>query len=234
MKVIQLDGTTSVSSRTIGGSQAVIAEALKQACLSSRGYDGSFNLALPGGRSLSQFAVVLCEAIEAAQLKHKLNVYQIDERLFGDKNAPVIQDCLSALHLRQEQFHLFRQTHARDFGVSEYAATVPLLNAVILGVGDDGHVAGIFPNHESGQISDYGCYCNSPKPPNGRMTAGFDVLLDSRLLVGLFLGRAKWDVLEHVLSSNDSIFAYPAMVLKQHSNSIIITDSPPRRFIREV
>lgn len=223
-KVVQLVDTTSTAS------QKVVEEALKEAFLSTKEDGKSYNLALPGGRSLSQIAFGLCKAIKNAHIARKLEVYQIDERLFGNKNAPIIRECLNPLQLREEQLHLFQTTDGGDFGVSTYAAKVPPFHAVILGVGEDGHVAGIFPNHESGNISDYGFYDDSPKPPNGRMTAGFDVIFEAKLVIGLFFGRAKWDVLKQVLHSNNSLSQYPAMVLTKHPNAIIITDTPQEIF----
>lgn len=228
VKVLQVADTSS------SASQNEIAEALKKAFLHSKGPGKHYNLALPGGRSLSLIAMALRKAIKNAHIRSHLQVYQIDERLFNDKNAPVIQECLNALHLSQHQLHIFQTTDDIDYGVSAYATRVPLFHAVILGVGEDGHLAGIFPNHESTKISDYGYYHDSPKPPNGRMTAGFDVLLDSKLLIGLFLGRSKWDVLEYMLSSEESMIQYPAMVLKHHINSLIITDSPKSAYNDEL
>ncbi|MBN1413315.1 MAG: 6-phosphogluconolactonase [Spirochaetales bacterium] len=63
----------------------------------------------------------------------------------------------------------------------------------LMGTGEDGHIAGLFPNHP-GIEDDSPAYIaihDSPKPPPDRMTASKNLIASTRYAYTVFLGRQK-------------------------------------------
>ena len=84
-----------------------------------------------------------------------------------------------------------------DEGAAEYEKVVALhspLDFVLLGVGEDGHTASLFPGHQALQAHHLvaGVY-DSPKPPPERVTLTLPVLRAARRVLILATGAGKAD-----------------------------------------
>jgi 6-phosphogluconolactonase len=76
------------------------------------------------------------------------------------------------------------------------------LDLIMLGMGDDGHTASLFPDTEALNIK--GCYVAAnyiPQKKTWRMTLTFDAINDAANTVFYVLGAPKADMLAHVFSS---------------------------------
>jgi 6-phosphogluconolactonase len=96
-----------------------------------------------------------------------------------------------------------------DIAASEYEQTLmatrgvpPRLDLALLGVGPDGHVCSLFPNHPAlDETSSFVItITDAPKPPPRRMTLTLPALADAVIVVGAF-GASKafpiYEALEH-------------------------------------
>jgi 6-phosphogluconolactonase len=70
---------------------------------------------------------------------------------------------------------------------------VPILDINLLGLGEDGHTASLFPNQATLRARGQVCLPvhNSPKPPPDRVTLSLDVLRDARQTIILATGSGK-------------------------------------------
>jgi len=69
-------------------------------------------------------------------------------------------------------------------------------DCAVLGVGEDGHVASLFPDNMAEDLSATRAFraVRGPKPPPDRLTAGYTVLWETGELVVLATGRGKEEV----------------------------------------
>ena len=186
-------------------------------------------IALPGGRSIVHFLKKLKEEkIEWS----KVHFFMADERLvpLNDKESNFkllseifFSDLISSGKLSPFNLHPYRI----EKGIKAYEADLKSLggkfNLVVLGVGEDGHVAGLFPDYTVKDNSE--CFIefhDSPKPPKDRMSSSRKLLVKSDLAVLLFLGEAKRAAYENYLDEKISWKTCPAKILK--NNSLIYSD----------
>lgn len=84
-------------------------------------------------------------------------------------------------------------------------------NVVILGMGEDGHTASLFPNHDSNNYDgDALCLAvdDSPKPPPQRITLTPNTILSARHLIIHITGDGKKDMYDMAVKSGDKM-TYP-------------------------
>ncbi|MDN7124165.1 6-phosphogluconolactonase [Pseudidiomarina sp. 1APP75-32.1] len=91
--------------------------------------------------------------------------------------------------------------------VSDRLAALPTFDAVILGMGEDGHTASLFPGSDElqeGLTTDAAALAVTPKhAPHARMSMSKKRLLDSRQIYFHLSGAAKAAVLDHALAEED-------------------------------
>lgn len=119
-----------------------------------------------------------------------------------------------------------------DAAAADYASVLtaeagepPRLDVVMLGVGDDGHVASLFPGHpllrERERI--VAAVFDAPKPPPGRLTLTLPVLTRARLVIVGALGARKAAAIAEAL--RDPASSLPlAFVLRGARRSLVLLD----------
>lgn len=162
-----------------------------------------FALAIPGGSVAQAFLPVLARATIDWRAVH---VFWCDERAVAPTAADSNFGLASRLWLGPagvpaERVHRMRAEAAdRRAAVEEYARTLgavagspPRLDYLLLGVGEDGHVASVYPHHHDEAWADDGVAWvdDAPKPPARRMTLTPDTLARaSRVAIAAF-GASK-------------------------------------------
>jgi 6-phosphogluconolactonase len=128
-----------------------------------------------------------------------------------------------------------RYARALEEGVTPHAG-VPALDAIVLGIGPDGHVASLFPGAPT---LDAGAQAiclpvhDSPKPPPERITMSLAVLRAARRCLLLATGAAKSDAVAAMLGEPSR--HVPASLLARDRLSLIVDDAaaPPAPPARE-
>ncbi|HWN66459.1 MAG TPA: 6-phosphogluconolactonase [Haliangium sp.] len=82
-------------------------------------------------------------------------------------------------------------------------------DVMVLGMGDDGHTASLFPGTTElaaalSPASSASCAPVRPEWLQPRMTLTLPAILDSRYILLLLAGRSKWDVYEQALAGTDA------------------------------
>lgn len=169
--------------------------------LASRGA-ASWSIAVPGGSVATRLLPLL--AREALPWR-RCDVLFVDERHVAaddpESNWRACRNATTGTPMAGARWHRLCAEVALDDAAATYAQTVraiagapPVIDVVLLGVGEDGHVASIFPHrvHESGRTVIVERH--APKPPPTRVSLSMEVLAAARLTCVVALGDSKRDV----------------------------------------
>lgn len=198
-------------------------------------------LALPGGRSVGKAVAALSEM----QLDWSgIHVFLVDERCVPpedpESNYQALKNVLFAPliqrgSLPEENVHLPRRSGSGLCDAEAYTAELakvcgdasePAFDVVLLGVGGDGHVASLFPNHPSIRASESGFIRveDAPKPPPTRISASRALIERAGTIVALFLGDGKRSALRSFVDGSEEVTALPCRVIESVADAWAATD----------
>ncbi len=164
---------------------------------------GLFTIGVPGGRSIVHAAAAL-QQLEPAELQ-RISLQLIDERLSGEKNYDALLDSglrnlIDGGRIKSGQFRDLPRNPALYAQVNEF-------DMLFLGIGEDGHIASLFPRSypylDGSRTASIAEIHNSPKPPPNRITityAGFRRLAETANIYLLAFGEGKREALTRLLS----------------------------------
>jgi 6-phosphogluconolactonase len=206
-----------------------------------------FHVALSGGRIAKTFyeAIVNIVRSEQRHVDH-IHFFFADERCVPptDPESNFItakQSLFDPLFIRAEQIHRIHGEVEDENAAKEAEAELcriaplnnegqPILDLVILGMGEDGHTASLFPGESDALIHSNAVFraVTASKPPPRRITLGYAPLKVARQLIVLVSGHGKADVLCRVGEEmSEKTPKLPlARVLLSNRNSLIFTDIP--------
>lgn len=129
----------------------------------------------------------------------KWHIYHGDERCLSvdheDRNSLMAEQALLRyVGIPASQIHDIPAELGNVEGAKAYAKTlkdVGTFDMVLLGLGEDGHTASLFPNHVIDNSADAVPVFNSPKPPADRITMSLNRLNNSDTVLFLVTGEGK-------------------------------------------
>ena len=194
---------------------------------------GRFTLALTGGTTPEKTYGLLAQPHHATQLDwSKVFLFWGDDRFvppddprsnFGmasrtllDKvPVPVanIYPMPTGADAPAQAADYYAGTLAQFFGIPAGDLTPPQFDLVLLGMGDDGHVASLFPGFPSLEVDDRWVVSSPPgtlPPPVDRVTLTFPVLNAARQVLFIVTGGKKSDAVHDVLEGGAARERRPA------------------------
>ena len=196
-------------------SPTTVAEALATVLDAAAAARGRATLAIPGGRSPGPVLSALAGLVDDF-LRPRLHLLWLDERAVpvghADRNdLPTLAAWRAGGALPAHVHPMPAEAPDLDAAAADYARTLATatagagLDACLIGIGEDGHLASLFPHHPGlRELGDVFAVVDSPKPPPRRLTMSLPVLHRAGTLVILALGVAKGAVAKQARRGPDA------------------------------
>lgn len=163
---------------------------------------GQFSIVLAGGNTPRAVYRLLRELNMDWS---KWHIYHGDERCLPldheDRNSLMVEQVwLHYVDVPTSQVHDIPAELGPIDGAKAYAQTlrgVPTFDMVLLGLGEDGHTASLFPNHALDNTADAVPVFNSPKPPAERITLSQNRLNNTRQVIFIVTGAGKQEAVDN-------------------------------------
>ncbi|MEL4898071.1 6-phosphogluconolactonase [Crocosphaera sp. Alani8] len=127
------------------------------------------------------------------------------------------------------------QTHNQEleafFGVK--AGELPMFDIILLGMGDDGHTASLFPQTEALTISDRLITVGN-KDGQPRLTFTYPLINNARYVIFLVAGENKRPALAEIFSPDGDETLYPAKAVKPQGELLWLLDEAAGEQVKEI
>jgi 6-phosphogluconolactonase len=197
--------------RVLADAEAVAAEAVQRILLSAQeaiADRGVFSLVLAGGSTPSRAYQLL------ATQDQDWSAWQF---YFGDERCLSVGDpernsVMAAANLfryipvQQEQIHVIPAELGAEAAAPAYEqeiTPVQPFDLVLLGLGEDGHTASLFPGQEHPQDRLVVAVHDAPKPPPDRVSLNYGTLAAARARLFLVSGKGKADAVRKWRNGQD-------------------------------
>lgn len=211
--------------------------------LNARRTDKPFHVALSGGRIARKF---FNAAVEESR-RHKttfdgVHFFWADERVVPpddeESNFRVASELLfQPLRFSEERVHRIHgelpppeaaqqaENEIRHV-IREEQESFPIIDLVFLGMGEDGHVASLFPDASPEEVNSESIYLPvvASKPPPNRITLNYGPLSVARDVWVLASGSGKQRALEDSLGSDSTTPL--GRVLRHRRHTLLFSDIP--------
>ncbi len=195
---------------------------------------GVATIALSGGSSpIDAYRLLAKESLDWS----KIHVYWVDERAVAPSHersnyAAAKSALLDLVSIPSANVHRMRGEDADlDKAAADYEAElrdvkakvagIPALDLVVLGVGDDGHTASLFPGEDTMLVTDRLVAAVPARDAReARLTLTAPVLENARASVIIVLGKAKHDALERIWAASGDVKETPGRVIRGFRGAI--------------
>lgn len=199
-------------------------------------------VAVSGGRIAKNFFCAVAELSKINPgLLRKVEFFWADERCVPpdhpDSNYLLAwENLLQPLAVAPEKIHRLKGELAPAAAVAEANATIgriapknsagaPALDLVILGIGENGHVASLMPNLPESAVRTQTTYLRiekSPKPPPDRISLSYAAIAAAKAVWVLASGAGKEDAMRQSLQPGGQTAL--ARVLQSRTRTVIYSD----------
>lgn len=203
----------------------------------------SINIALPGGKTpLSFFEYFIESNYDLMLPKTQINFFQTDERYVDPtdemSNSRMIgKSFISQLKIPNQTFYPVPtlkgspQDCALKYNQSIHAAcplvdTMPQFDFILLGLGEDEHIASLFPNSPALQETKLAFTNNCIQETNeNRLTLTYPVINLAKTVVIFATGSKKSDAVKHAIENEIPSENHPISLIKPSGKLVWLLDS---------
>jgi 6-phosphogluconolactonase len=169
----------------------------------------------------------------------KLDLYWVDERCVPPDNVEsnyrmTSEALLSKVPLAAERIHRMEGELDPEVAAARYESTIrngfklegaetPTFDLVLLGMGDDGHTASLFPHTEAlNDLTHIAIANHVPQKDTWRITLTWPVINQGREVAFLIEGSAKTQVLHDVFLGPYQPDTFPSQLIRPASGSLTL------------
>ena len=201
-------------------------------------YSGkTFHLAISGGKTPDLLFSALARKYSNSSLWQKVHFWWVDERMvpptnpesnFGLANSLLF----SKISISEENIHRIRGENAPENESLSYSDQIkqevpqqngwPRFDLILLGMGDDGHTASIFPDQLHLLDSRYVCeVATQPKSGQKRVTLTGKVIFNAANVCFLITGSNKAERLNEIWNNPEKAKLLPAAHIRLTNGNLI-------------
>jgi 6-phosphogluconolactonase len=216
---------------------AVADEIIESAIEAINSY-GSFSLALSGGTTPGAVYRSLSNSSRSARVEwDKVKLF------IGDERWVPLDDSASNYHMvcetlidgvgfpRERFFHVDTAVSSREKAAEVYSKVladqlpmeggVPTIDLVLLGLGEDGHIASLFPGSKALHDKEsFVVVTENPEDGTQRVSLSQRVILNARRVLFLVRGEAKAKILKTVVDKTMTVDQLPAMMVVNQAKMV--------------
>lgn len=209
------------SNQVAQASLNIILEAAQKAIQSK----GEFKIVLAGGTTPKIIYVLLAK--ENCDWKN-WRIYLGDERCLPidnpERNSHMIYESfLNKVDIQQKNIHFISSELGAESASFNYEKniknTLPF-DLVLLGMGEDGHTASLFPTHKFNEDELVHAVTSAPKPPSDRVSLSAKALSLNKQLLIIITGRSKQQAVHAWLSGE----VLPVNQIRSLGKEIVLLD----------
>jgi len=211
--------------------------------------DGDFHLAISGGNTPNLFFQILANDFKNKIKWNQLKLFWVDERCvprtdkesnFGNANELLIKNVpipkTNIFNIQGENEPNAEAQRYQSVLVENLPSKngLPAFDLILLGMGDDGHTASIFPNNlELLQTSDLAATSRHPQTGQIRVTITGNVISNANETIFLVTGKSKSKIVESIVKEKDDFLKYPAYYIFKENNVEIFADAETAQYIKD-
>jgi 6-phosphogluconolactonase len=198
--------------------------------------NSSYHIALSGGSTPKVIFDYMAENAKALDWS-KVHLYWGDERCVPPTDPEsnykmTVDHLLSKIDIPEENIHRIFGEAAPESEAIRYGKVleaqlppingVPQLDLVILGMGDDGHTASIFPHQIGLWDSEANCeVAIHPESGQRRITITGKIINNAKTVAFLVTGKSKAEKVKCIIDEEDGHEIYPASLVAPLSDDLI-------------
>ncbi len=216
--------------------QRLTVETILQAARQAIAARGTFHIVLAGGTTPRK----VYESLREADADWRAwQVYFGDERCLppddAERNSRMAALAwLDHVPIPREHIHLIHAEAGAEIAAADYTRTlkeIELFDLVLLGLGEDGHTASLFPGRDHGTVPDSPAAMpvhDAPKPPPDRVSLSAQRLGAARQVMFLVTGVTKRQAVRNWRNGVDIPAAAiaPASGVDVYLESVLLQDQP--------
>jgi 6-phosphogluconolactonase len=194
--------------------------------------DALVHVALSGGSTPKKMFSVLTHEYAVVMPWNRVHLWWGDERCVPPDDpesnyGAVRETLLSRITIPAENIHRIRGEEDPAGEAARYAQElqgrlpanqegVPVFDWILLGMGDDGHTASLFPANLPLDFRSPTLVTVHPGTGQKRISLGAGIICASRKVSFLVTGSSKTQVVREVFQNSSAAENYPAAVIQQH------------------
>ncbi len=220
----------TIACRTIEELGATAARIVAEKLQETIARKGKALLAIPGGRSV---AGILRELVKEDLPWQNIHIFWADERkvpLHDEESnyalaAPFLDELVKKKVLPKENIHPYDYRRSAEGYSRELVKHGGRFDVALLSAGEDGHIASLFPKHDSFYEPSpaYIDVRNAPKLPAERISASKGLIQSAGAIVLLFAGKEKKKAYGKFMDEHVSEEECPAKMVKKVREAYILT-----------